>query len=261
MNCQEYREIVAAHVDDVLTPSEQEEVERHLAGCVPCLRVYAREKDFCAFMATKPLLQKVPPALGQNLRRALAEAEKTSWWSWLQETFTFPRLVVGLAAAGLLAFFFLPRWFEEQKNQDVLQRLTQNYMAATSPGFSLAFRTDDLKVLEAYYNQLGPLDFQAQLPDLRKRGYRLKGGTVVRAEGKVMTLTPFEGQKGYIVCHLFRGTVSLLPAGGERIGDHLVYTRGDFTIFFTQKGKEVICALVTRISREKFLRDVGVVSS
>ena len=140
--------MIAAHVDNVLIPSEREEVEHHVASCEDCQKVYKQEKGFRAFMATKPLLQKVPPALEQNLRIALVKAEKGSWWSWLQQTFTFPRLAVGLATAGLLAFFFLPRWFEQQRNGDFLQRLAQNYMATTSPDFSLAFHTRDLRRLK-----------------------------------------------------------------------------------------------------------------
>jgi anti-sigma factor RsiW len=259
MNCQEYREIVAAHVDNVLTPTEREEAERHVASCPACRQVYEQEKDFRAFMAAKPLLQKVPPALEQNLRSALAQAERTSrrtsWWSWLQETFTFPRLAVGLATAGLLALFLLPHWFAEQRSGDFLQRLTQDYTAAITPGFSLAFPTDDLQALEAYYNRTGTLDFRAHLPDLRKQGYRLKGGAIVRADEKVMTATLFEGQKGYVLCRLLRGTASLLPPGGERMGKHLFYTRGDFTLCFTQEG-ETLCCLITRIPRETFVHDL-----
>lgn len=254
MNCQEYREIVAAHVDDVLTPPEREEVGRHVAVCAPCRRVYEREKDFRAFMATKPLLQKVPPALEQNLRRALAKAEREPWWSRLQEFFTFPRLAVGLAAAGLLALLFFPRWFEEKRSRDFLERITQDYMAATSPGFSLAFRTDDPQVLEAYFNQSGTLDFQARVIDFREQGYRLKGGIVMRTEQKVIAVTLYEGQKGYVLCHRFKGTVSL-PRGGERMGDHLVYTREAFTICFTQVG-ETMCCLITRIPKETFIHDL-----
>jgi hypothetical protein len=273
MNCQEYSEIVAAHVDDVLTPAEREEVEPHVAGCPACQRLYAQEKAFHTFMATKPLLQKVPPALEQNLHIALAKAERVSrrasrrvsgrasWWSWLQENFTFPRLAaVGLATVGLVAFLLIPHWFAGQSSGDFLQKLTQDYMTVTSSDFSLAFRTNDLQALEAYYNQSGTLDFPAQIPDLRKQGYRLKGGALMKVGEKVMTVTLFEGQQGYILCHLFKGAASFLPPDSERIGNHLIYSRRDFTLCFTQE-REAMCCLITRIPRETFMRDLAAVSS
>jgi len=278
MNCQEYGEIVAAHIDDVdevddaLTPVEREDVERHVAGCPACQRLYEQEKAFRAFMATKSLLQKVPPALEQNLHIALAKAERASrrasrrasqrasWRSWLQENFTFPWLAVGLATAGLVALLLVPQWFAEQSSRDFLQKLTQDYMTVTSSDFSLAFRTNDLQALEAYYNQSGTLDFPAQIPDLRKQGYRLKGGTIMKVGEKVMTATLFEGQKGYILCHLFKGAASFLPPDSESMGNHLIYSRGDFTLCFTQE-RETMCCLITRIPRETFMRDLEAVSS
>lgn len=251
MNCQGYRQIVAAHVDDVLTPPERAEVGRHVASCAPCRKMYEQERDFRAFMTTKPLLQRVPPALEQNLRSTLAKAERESWWSRLQEIFTFPRLAMGLAAAGLLALLFAPHWFEEKRSRDFLEKITQDYFAAVNPGFSLAFRTDDPQVLEAYFNRSETLDFNPRVIDFREHGYGLKGGAVMRTEQKVIAVTLYEGQKDYILCHRFKGTVSL-PPGGERMGDHLVYTREGFTICFTQEG-EMMCCLVTRIPRETFI--------
>jgi anti-sigma factor RsiW len=260
MNCQEYREIVAAHVDNVLTPLEREEAEHHVASCAACRKMYEQERTFRAFVATKPLLQKVPPALEQKLRSALIEAESESRWSRLQEIFTFPRLAMGLAAAGLLALLFLPRLFEERGNEDFLQRAAQDYVTITSPGFSLAFHTDDPQALEVYFNQSGSLDFKTWVLDFRKPGYRLKGGTIMKEGEKMVAVTLYEGQKGYILCRRFRGTLSFLPPGGERMGDHLSYTRGDLTFCFMQEG-EMVCSLTTRIPRETFVHDLEAVLS
>ncbi len=258
MNCQEYQEIIAAHVDRALSSGEQEEAERHLAGCRVCLRLYKEQKALCAYMATHPLLRGVPAALEQRVRLALAEEDqRRSWWGRWREVFTLPRLALGLAAAGLVVLFFWTS-FQRGSGEDLLQRTAQDFARATRPDFTLDFRTEDPQVLEASLNQSGQLDFRTRVLDFRSLGYRLKGGAILKEGKGVAALALYEGPEGPILCRRFKGTLSLLPPGGEKRNHHVIYDRGGLTFCFTQEG-EMVCSLVSRIPKAKFVQNLELV--
>ena len=44
MNCEEFKTMISAHVDDELPPDQLERLEEHLAGCPSCRQELAEEK-------------------------------------------------------------------------------------------------------------------------------------------------------------------------------------------------------------------------
>ncbi len=53
MNCEIYKDLVAAHVDDVLSSGERKDVEEHLGACQECqLLLFGQEQEFLRWIAT-----------------------------------------------------------------------------------------------------------------------------------------------------------------------------------------------------------------
>jgi len=113
MTCEAYQELVAAHVDGVLSPTECQEAEQHLAACAACQQLFENESRFHAAFAARRLMVAVPAEIEQRLRVALAgESPPTpSWRERLSVLFWQPRLAFGLAAVALLIALLLPRFF------------------------------------------------------------------------------------------------------------------------------------------------------
>lgn len=89
-HCEEYLERVSAAVDGALSPSEQAELEAHLASCPQCLALY---RDLTALhdgMLDLPAVA-VPPELTERIMSAVEEAKvvtfpakkRNPWKKWL----------------------------------------------------------------------------------------------------------------------------------------------------------------------------------
>ena len=91
MNCQEIRERLPALIDKELSPEEQAEVERHLAGCAECQKEKTRQEKFTTSVKIsleglkpsdrfiKGVLEKLPEgAAKERQAEAAAERRKTT---------------------------------------------------------------------------------------------------------------------------------------------------------------------------------------
>ena len=52
MNCEIYKDLVAAHVDDALSSGERQDVEEHLGACQECQLLFGQEQEFLRRIAT-----------------------------------------------------------------------------------------------------------------------------------------------------------------------------------------------------------------
>src|SRR2546425_2191556 len=117
MNCEAYQDLVAAHVDGVLTSAEHQEAEAHLRACEQCRQLFAEEQRFHAAFAARRLIVPVPAEVERRLRSALLaenEARHPLWArlrAWLRVSLLRPRFAFGLAVAGLVIALLLPRLF------------------------------------------------------------------------------------------------------------------------------------------------------
>jgi anti-sigma factor RsiW len=260
MNCEIYQDLVAAHVDGVLTPAERQEAEDHLSACEQCQRLFAAEKRFHAAFAARRLIVPVPAEVEQRLHRALVTeriSQRPVWQrvgDWLGPSRLFPRIAIGLAAAGLLIALLLSRLFSPAPVPDLLPQAVDYYQAAIEGRIALAYATADSQALETVFNDSGQLDFRTQVIDFRPAGYQLKGGTVTHVQDHPVTLVVYEGEDDPIVCLRQRGAMPPVPSGAERMNqDHYLYTQGGYTILLSQF-PDHHCILISHLSREAFLR-------
>jgi anti-sigma factor RsiW len=260
-----YQDLVAAHVDRVLTPAECHEVERHLSSCQSCRRLYAQEQRFHTAFVARRFLVPVPAEVERRLRGVLAaESEpQRHLWKRLVERLTtiLPlRLTLGLAAAGLLFMLLLPRLLPLASEPGLFTLAAEQYQTATADPRVFAYETEDPRKLQIAFNSSGQLDFTTHVLDLRSIGYRLRGGSVIRTKGRPTAVAVYDRENGYIVCLRQHGMMPPLPSGAERIQSNYVYTQAGYTIVFVQNPGH-FCLLVSRLPREVFLRTLASLSA
>ncbi len=161
MNCETYQDLVAAHVDGVLSPLERQDAEAHVAACERCRHLLTEEQCFRAAFAARRLTVPVPAAVERRLQSALLmeSTARRSWWAhlraWLSTAPLRPRVAMGLAAAGLLLALLLPRLFSPQRGPDLLPQAVDYYQTVTAGRIVLAYATDDPHTLAAAFNGSG----------------------------------------------------------------------------------------------------------
>lgn len=273
MHCEAYQDLVAAHVDGRLSPDERHAVQEHLNSCQQCRQLFAQQQDFIRAFRSHSLIVAVPDELEQRLRAALAD-DKTisvptglSAWQRLKGRFTLPllpRFALGLAAAGIVGVLLLPRlfpallpevsqWFGSEP--DIVASAVVSYRAMTEGAPSLTYPAQEPAQLEASFNRSGHLDFVTHVLDLRYAGFQLRGGTIQHVATRPIALTVYDDGADHILCLRQQGQMPVLPAGGEWIDSHYLYTDGVYTIFLTQF-PDHFCTLVSGLSRKAFLQRV-----
>lgn len=262
MNCEAYQDLVAAHVDGVLSSTEYEEVAHHLEACAPCRHLFAEQSRFHTAFAARRLIVPVPAESEQRLRAVLA-AEGTpppSFWARLSAVLSPPRMALGLAAAGLLLALLFPRLFSSTPEPTEFAVAVDYYRAVTNGQIAFDYRMNDPQKMEAAFNRSGQLDFATHVLDLRPAGYHLKGGQVVGTKDHPIALALYEGEDGPIICLRQRGTAPPMPLRSKGMKGQYLYTQAAYTSSFLQHG-EHFCILISRLSPEALRRRLAMLSA
>lgn len=260
MTCDNYQDLVAAHVDGALTAAESAEVTAHLSACASCRHLFEEETRFHAAFAARRFIVPVPADVERRLRNALSaerEARQPFWARltvWPGATPMRPRLALGLAVAGLLMAILLPRIFRSAPAPNLFARAMHYYQAVTEGALPVEYVTEDPQGLQASFNTSGRLDFTTQVTNLQPAGYRLKGGRVVTDAEHPLAVSLYEGKEEEpIVCLRQRGTLPLLPEGTEGGNGHYWYMLNGYTAMFTQF-PDHFCVMISRQPKELFLQ-------
>lgn len=238
MDCQEYREIIAAHVDGVLSSEERLTVQTHLNRCSKCMQKFSWETE-----VKKVLKQKLTPiparsGLKARLLDELGEKRKEGILSWLD-------LPHGLAAAfALLLIVAVPYLVWRGKVQESIftdaisqyQRVTQGIVDTS---------------------QVATLSPAARLLDLSPWGYRVLARQSQEVRGQEGRVFVYQGQgKEYLVAQEFDEVDFSPPSGAKTIRassrDFVSYTQGDINLV-AWKEKDLLCILASTLPKEKLL--------
>ena len=259
MDCQTYQDLVAAHVDGVLTDEERQAVEIHLGLCEQCRHLFVEQQQFQAAFQAHQYIIPVPADVEQRLRIALAaerESERPVWErlrEWSSTTSLVPRFALGLAAVGLLLALLLPRLFPTARAPDMLAQAVHSYEKVVEDRPTLDYPIDEPHKLQTVLNRSGQLDFVTHVLDLRPAGLQLRGGTIGRYEDRPVAMAIYDGEDGHVLCLRQHGRMPPLPPDAERVQNSYLYTQSGHTIFFTQF-PDHFCILVSNLSPEVFLR-------
>ena len=240
MQCQEYRELVAAHVDGVLVQHEAQEAQAHIDGCAECARVFAWEQR--ASVALKAKLRIAQAPAGMKLRLAERLQRKQGLTAYLESWFLNPRWVGSFAVlAVVLVSMFLLR---DQGRDDFLRDAVSRYQSvvATRPGASL---TGGFQAPAARRLDLTPL------------GYRLTDNAVTRTAGQERRESVFaRDEKEWVLAQEVDGVKSLPNGKGE-----IVRTNNREFVKFTKAGinlvawrdNDLLCVLTSAMPSDQLL--------
>jgi len=260
MHCAEYRDLIAAHVDGLLTPEEAPLVAAHLADCPHCTRLLEESTSFRDALRGRAWMQETPVHVRGAIAAALDAEDQAhrraqrAWQRW-------PRPVYRTAIAGALAVLVLMigarllRWRGGAQAAGVVAAVAADFHAIEADQIALRVHTDELAALQRFYQEAG-LPFSNSVTDMAPLGFRLVGGTVTELGGRKSTLTVYQGPGGLLLCHRVLATDVQLPAGGEIIGGDTFYTVDGITISVHRVG-DVYCFMASNLSRADFMERVA----
>lgn len=239
MDCQEYREIISAHVDGALSSEEGLAVQSHLNQCPKCTQKFLWETQAKESLRKKLSLLPVRPGLKARLLDRLGETSKEGFFGW---SYTH-----GLAAAfALLLILAVPYLFWPDKVQE-------------------EFFTDAIsryqKVTEGIVEtpQAPSVSRPARLLDLSPWGYRVLARQALQVKGQGGRAFVYQGQeKEYLLAQEFEGVDFSPPASAEIIRassrEFVSYSQeGVNLVAWKEKDKDLLCILTSNLPKEKLL--------
>jgi hypothetical protein len=239
MDCQEYREIIAAHVDGALSSKEGMAVQSHLNGCPRCKQKYLWETEATRSLRQRLSLISARPGLREKLLDQLGETSKEEFFGW---SYMSHGLVAAFALLLLLAVPYL-FWRDKVQEEIFTDAIAQYQMVTQGIGDTP--------------QGASPLTPGARVLDLSPWGYRLLAKQSQQLKGQEGRVFIYQGQeKEYLLAQEFDGVDYSLPpsAGTIRVSgrDFVNYTKGNVNLI-GWKEKDVLCILASNLPKEKLL--------
>ncbi len=240
MNCREYRELIAAHVDGALSFDESREAQSHVEQCATCCRIFVWETK--AQKVIKPRLAIIapPPGAKERLLDTLEQKgrsrEMSGWFS------LSPRLA-GSFALAMVVVLAMILW-RNNSQDDLLSVAVDQYRTVLAKGIG-------------FDQKEGQSTPATRLLDLTPWGYRLSANQVKQVDGREERLSLFEGHANdYILAKEIDGVV--FPLSSEamitRAEDRqfVIYSRNGVNLV-AWVDNDLLCVLTSKLPNEKLL--------
>jgi len=240
MNCREYRELIAAHVDGALSFEESREAQSHIEQCATCCRIFVWETR--AQKVIKPRLAIIAPPSGAK-ERLLDTLEQKGRSREMLRWFSLSPRLAGSFALAMVVVLATILW-RNNSQDDLLSVAVDQYRTVLAKGIG-----SDQKE--------GQSTPATRLLDLSPWGYRLSANQVKQVDGREERLSLFEGQANdYILAKEIDGVV--LPLSSEamitRAGDRqfVIYSRNGVNLV-AWVDNDLLCVLTSKLPNEKLL--------
>jgi len=233
-------------LDGRLSSDRRAAVEAHLATCRRCQRELEALRRVKAAVRGNLVDRPVPPDVGARVSAALAAErggrvarEHRAARRWRRGA------IAGLALAAAAALLLV---LARVGRPDPVGAAAQDFASYRAASLALQLETHDPRALERFFAG-GRVPFATRVFDFGMMGYRLAGGRVHRLAGQRSALFVYENAAGrLVVCQMYEGRLSQLPAGAEDREHNgirfRVYRTADLTLVFWQEGP-VVCVLAT----------------
>lgn len=233
-------------VDGRLDGASRARVDEHLRACATC------RADVDRMVAAKAALRRLPrpelpPGLANRVIAALNEADDTGGEP------TMPRATARgwLAATGLVAAMVIAVVVWQRTSADLPELAGGAAREYRAGRLALTWTESDARTLNTRLDE--QLPFSARVFDLGMMGYQIVGGRLHRVGTHESALWVYRGERGVLVCQMYRGTVRELPPTAERREANgftfFVYHSHGETQVFWQEG-DVICVLASNLPSE-----------
>ncbi len=236
MDCQQYKEIISAHVDGALSSEERLTVQSHLNRCSRCTRMFLWETGVTRAIKAKLSLISARSALKGRVLDQLRETPREGIFGWSY-------MAHGLAAAfALLLIVAVPYLFWSDKmEENIFTGAIAHYQKVTQARVDTAQATSPA----------------AQLLDLSPLGYRILSSRTRRVKGQEGRVFVYQGPgKEYLLAQEIKGVEFSYPSGGTVIRaasrNFVSYSQQGVNLI-AWKQKDLLCILTSTLPKEKLL--------
>jgi len=240
MDCQNYKEIISAHVDDALSPKERWAVQTHLNQCPKCRQMYIWETQVARDLKRKLFPMEARPALKERILEQLGETQRERFWPWSYAAQGF------MAAIALILVVAVPYLFwPEKSHENVFNHAIAQYQKVSLGGT----RTPQREVTKTP---------AARLLDLRPWGYQILSRKSHWVEGQQGRTFVYRGEgEEYLMAQEFEGMEFSPPTGGSVVRtsnrDFVSYSQGGVNLVAWQD-KDMLCIIASKLPKKKLLR-------
>src|ERR671922_394597 len=235
MNCQEYREIVSAHVDGALFAEEKREVRCHVDHCSKCRQIFLHETDFKKLLRQNLAPISVRPSFKEALLERLEGKRKRASMPW-----AYQRYGIGAAIALLLLAIVPLLLFRNQAGEEIFSQAAAQYQMLTG------------KVVES---PIPSSPHAARSFDLSPWGYHLLTSNASELNGLVgITSTYRNERRDYVLAQEFQGGNLSVPAGAKSVqvaGKSFVMHTENGVNLIAWKERNLLCILASRVPMEQ----------
>ncbi|MGH7857939.1 MAG: hypothetical protein ACREQY_11465 [Candidatus Binatia bacterium] len=239
MDCSEYREWIAADVDDA-GGAGVEEARRHAEGCPDCRAARSEAAAVRSLLRSRSRVQEAPFGLRTRVLARIEEeasASRVPLWG----------RALRWAAIACLVLVALPLLNPSEH----LDPTIESYHLALRGELPLSVRAESLAEIEEFYRRHAARGIRAHVVDLSAAGFRPVGGTLRDVRGAPLRLTVYSDGKSLIVCD-YRA-IDRYEGKLPKRGEPLVFSRGGLTFCVRRIGDEV-CILATRLPTHVMVR-------
>jgi anti-sigma factor RsiW len=238
MNCEDYREIISAHVDGKLLADETVEVESHLDQCLKCKQIFGWETK--AANALKRCLPPIAPRyeLKQRLLGQLGETDGGDCPSWFRVFRPWAFALSFLLIVGTIYSYWTSR-----AQSDIFADTIIQYQQATQ----------GLKK----FSQPHDATLTARLLDLSPWGYQLLERRIYQIRGQESRVFVYQGNdKELLVAQELDGGSLPRPPGSsifQKSGRDFVSISQGGLHLVAWRDKNVVCVLVSNLPRDRMV--------
>ena len=237
-------------LDGRLVSARRAEIEAHVADCPRCRETLAT-LSWARQAAARLPMHDPPPELPTQVAHALDRVARST--PRAARSLRGIGWVLGLGTAAAVAILL----FVRGRPTDLPGAVARTYAAYTSAALQLDTATGDGPALQAFFARHG-ITFATRVFNLDMMGYHLLGGRIHALGQGPSALFVYQDASGRaLLCQMFEGTLTQLPAGGEtrehnRIAFR-VYRSGALTLVFWQEGT-VVCVLTSDAPTEQVIQ-------
>lgn len=251
MTCEELRACLDVYLDRELDVARSLTVQEHLAFCMACQWIYAKERELRALLKTRLPQVSAPPDLHARVRAAMATEERPAHRTRLTRAFRWAALPA--AALVLLGVAFGLRSALAPSFPPAVTELVakhQLYSRLDAPAEIISANQD---TVAGWFR--GRVRFPVPVPDFSPTGIRLVGARLSSLSDREVAYLLYEKGRNLVSLFAFPSRGLALPADGWiRVGDTRFFVaevKGAEVVVWTQGA--LAYALVSSLDREALI--------
>lgn len=255
MTCQEVRAYLEAYLDRELPVKETLEVDAHLAFCMQCQWIHAKEREFRALLRTKVRQEPAPATLASQIRERIRRLDRQSRWRPVWQGLRWAAAPLALAAGLLLvwALGYGPQPAKPEPVLAVVEELVTKHVTYSQVEAPAEVASSDRLQLAGWFRDR--VRFEVPVPDFSPSGIRLVGGRLSDLGDRPVAHLFYEKGRQLISLYAFPRRDLPLPATGwtEVDGDryYLTQVRGHEVILWGRG--ETLFGLVSLLPEDELL--------